>query len=145
MITTNDKWIYIKNGLLSLIDEIAPEQSITIISGDQFPWIDDDLRYIQHLRDENFKKWKITDLVDDYLIYKSLRTLYDKDYNTNLINYFKTSKDFKESKKFWKFYSTFMPVKSDKSGNQSIKCIKYGETLAEDPSSLVCLTKHSMA
>ena len=57
MLTTNDKWNYIKNGLLSLIDEIAPEQNITIISGEQFPWIDDDLRYIQHLRDENFKKW----------------------------------------------------------------------------------------
>ena len=79
-----------------------------------------------------------------YIVFK-LKYSNDKNYNTNLINYFKTSKDFKESKKFWKFYSTFMPVKSDKSGNQSIKCIKYGETLAEDPSSLVCLTKHSMA
>jgi hypothetical protein len=138
MLTTNDKWNYIKNGLLSLIDEIAPEQNITIISGEQFPWIDDDLRYIQHLRDENFKKWKITNLVEDYLMYKNFRTLYDKNYNTNLINYFqtKTPKDFKESKKFWKFYSTFMSVKSDKSGNQSIKCIKYDETLAEDPISI---------
>ncbi len=55
-----------------------------------------------------------------------------------MIKYFKTTtpKDFKNSKKFWKFYSNYMPLKSDKSGKQSINSIKQGSVLAEDPVSI---------
>ena len=55
-----------------------------------------------------------------------------------MIEYFKTTtpKDFKNSKKFWKFYSSYMPLKSDKSGKQLINNIKNGSVLAEDPVSI---------
>ena len=55
-----------------------------------------------------------------------------------MIEYFKTTtpKDFKNSKKFWKFYSSFMPLKSDKSGKQLINTIKHGSVIAEDPISI---------
>ena len=79
--------------------------------------------------------YSATNEKDDYLIYKDLRDIYDKTYNSNMIKYFKTTspKDFKNSKKFWKFHSVYMPLKNDKSGNQDIKIIKHGEITSEDP------------
>jgi hypothetical protein len=133
--SVNDKWIILEEELLILLNKIVPEKKIIIKSLDSFPWIDDDLRYAQFLRDTNYKKWKISNKTDDYLIYKDLRDIYDKTYNSNMIKYFKTTspKDFKNSKKFWKFHSVYMPLKNDKSGNQNIKIIKHGEITADDP------------
>jgi hypothetical protein len=136
--SVNDKWDILEEDLLNILNKIAPEKKIMIKSLDSFPWIDDDLRYIQFLRDSNYKKWKITNTTDDYLIYKDLRLIYDKKYNSNMLEYFKTTcpKDFKNSKKFWQFYSTHMPIKSDKSGKQNFNIIKHGSIVAEDPMSI---------
>ena len=136
--SVNEKWSILESDLLALLNKIAPEKNIVIKSQYSFPWIDDDLKYIQYLRDLNYKKWKLSDKTNDFLIYKDLRSLYDKNYNSNMIEYFKTTtpKDFKNSKKFWKFYSSYMPLKSDKSGKQLINNIKNGSVLAEDPASI---------
>jgi hypothetical protein len=80
----NEKWNILEADLLIILNKIVPEKKITIKSIDSFPWIDDDLRYTQFLRDSNYKKWKISDNQDDYLIYKDLRELYDKTYNSNI-------------------------------------------------------------
>ena len=93
--------------MLAILNKITPEKKIIIKSQDLFSWIDDDLRYVQFLRDSNYKTWKISGKTDDYLIYKNLRLLYEKNYSENMIEYFKNTcpNDFKNSKKFWKFYS----------------------------------------
>ncbi len=88
--SVNDKWIILEEELLILLNKIVPEKKIIIKSLDSFPWIDDDLRYTQFLRDTNYKKWKISNKTDDYLIYKDLRDIYDKTYNSNMIKYFIT-------------------------------------------------------
>jgi hypothetical protein len=136
--TVNEKWELLEEELLTILNKITPEKKIIIKSQDSFPWIDDDLRYLQFLRDSNYKSWKITGKTDDYLIYKDLRLLYDKNYSENMIEYFKNTcpKDFKNSKKFWKFYSVYMPLKNDKSVNQTIKSVKHGDVTAEDPVSI---------
>ena len=87
--SVNEKWSILESDLLALLNKIAPEKNIVIKSQDSFPWIDDDLKYIQYLRDLNYKKWKLTDKTNDFLIYKDLRSLYDKNYNSNMIEYFK--------------------------------------------------------
>jgi len=56
--TFNEKWPILENDLLTLLNKIAPEKKIVIKSQDSFPWIDDDLKYIQYLRDLNYKKLK---------------------------------------------------------------------------------------
>jgi len=136
--TVNEKWELLEEELLTILNKITPEKKIIIKSQDSFPWIDDDLRYLQFLRDSNYKSWKITGKTDDYLNYKDLRLLYDKNYSENMIEYFKNTcpKDFKNSKKFWKFYSVYMPLKNDKSVNQTIKSVKHGDITAEDPVSI---------
>jgi hypothetical protein len=48
--SVNDKWNILEEDLLNILNKIAPEKKITIKSLDSFPWIDDDLRYIQFLR-----------------------------------------------------------------------------------------------
>jgi hypothetical protein len=136
--TVNEKWELLEEELLTILNKITPEKKIIIKSQDSFPWIDDDLRYLQFLRDSNYKSWKITGKTDDYQNYKDLRLLYDKNYSENMIEYFKNTcpKDFKNSKKFWKFYSVYMPLKNDKSVNQTIKSVKHGDITAEDPVSI---------
>ena len=54
----NEKWSILENDLLALLNKIAPEKKIVIQSQDSFPWIDDDLKYFQYLRDLNYKKLK---------------------------------------------------------------------------------------
>jgi len=52
-----------------------------------------------------------------------------------MIEYFKkqTPSDFKNSKKFWQFYSTYIQVKSDKSSNTSINSLKRDDIIADNP------------
>ena len=51
-----------------------------------------------------------------------------------MINYFqdKTINDFKNSKKFWEFYSSYIQIKSDKSFQRNINKITYDSTTAEN-------------
>ena len=133
--TPDSKWNIFQNKIQILLNEIVPEQKITIKNYESFPWVDDDLLFIQHLRDSAFKKSKRSKNINDYSIYKEFRSLYDKSYNQNIIDYFQkqTAKDFKNSKKFWTFYSNQINIKSDKAAQSSIKSITYKEDTANDP------------
>ena len=87
-----------------------PEETIYIKTKDFFPWIDNDLLYIKHLRDSSYKSYKKNDSINDYENYKDFREFFDKIYIENMLEYFKTqtSSDFKNWKKFWQFYSTYI-------------------------------------
>jgi hypothetical protein len=52
-----------------------------------------------------------------------------------MIEYFKSQKsnDFKNSKLFWQFYSTYINVKSDRTLSTSINSIKRGDIVADNP------------
>jgi hypothetical protein len=129
------KWKIFKDKILHLLDKIMPEETIYIKTKDFFPWIDNDLLYIKHLRDSSYKNYKKNDSIDDYENYKDFRALFDKIYFENMIEYFKkqTPSDFKNSKKFWQFYSTYIQVKSDKSSNTSINSLKRDDIIADNP------------
>ncbi len=130
------KWLIFKEKILDLLNKIAPEVTIIIKTKDYFPWIDNDLLYIRHLRDAAYKNYiRNNKSILYYELYKDFRSFYDKKYNTNMIEYFKTqtSSDFKNSKKFWQFYSTYINIKSDKSSETSINSITYGHTKADNP------------
>jgi hypothetical protein len=134
--TTDKKWMIFKDKTIQLIEKIMPNETIYIKMKDFFPWIDNDLLYIKHLRDAAYKRYKKSNnLNNEFEIYKDFRLLYEKNYNENMIEYFKhqTSSDFKNSKKFWQFYSTYINIKSEKSSNNSINSLKRGEIKADNP------------
>jgi len=54
-----------------------------------------------------------------------------KDYFKN-----KSAKDFKNSKLFWRFYSSSIKIKSEKSGQKEINLLKDGESSAADSASI---------
>jgi hypothetical protein len=58
--------------------------------------------------------------------------------NTKMIEYFKnkTAKDFKNSKKFWEFYSSHVKVKSDKSFSSYPSSIVNGNLTANNPADI---------
>jgi hypothetical protein len=58
-----------------------------------------------------------------------------------MLEYFKTqtSSDFKNSKKFWQFYSTYIQVKSDKSSNSSINSLKRDDTIADNSFDIIVI------
>ena len=55
-----------------------------------------------------------------------------------MIEYFKdkTTKDFKNSKKFWEFYSKHVKIKSDKTNNSYPSSISNGNITANNPSDI---------
>jgi hypothetical protein len=64
------KWKIFKDKILNLLDKIMPEETIYIKTKDFFPWIDNDLLYIKHLRDSSYKNYKKNDSINDYENYK---------------------------------------------------------------------------
>jgi hypothetical protein len=59
------KWKIFKDKILHLLNKIMPEETIYIKTKDFFPWIDNDLLYIKHLRDSSYKSYKKNDSEDD--------------------------------------------------------------------------------
>jgi hypothetical protein len=73
-----------KDKTIQLIDKIMPNETIYIKMKDFFPWIDNDLLYIKHLRDAAYKRYKKSNnLNNEFEIYKDFRLLYEKNYNEN--------------------------------------------------------------
>ena len=56
--TIEEKWCYIRDRFLSIVDEIAPLREICVNVSNQFPWYDDDLIIVKHSRDSAYKKFK---------------------------------------------------------------------------------------
>lgn len=132
-VSTNENWLHFKNKILNIIDEVAPVKKIMLRCNDNFPWVDDELLYIKFLRDSSYKKYKKTNDNEHNQSYKEFRDLYYNLYNDKMVLYFrdKSIRDFKNSKKFWEFYSSYIKIKSDKSSQQRINSIKNGPTSAD--------------
>ena len=97
-----------------------PIKTIKVKDKDQFPWEDKQLIDKRKLRDffyfesktEPDKKLK----EENISLYKLHRSEYQTLNRLKIKEYFatKTSKDFKNSKKYWQFYSASIKIKSDK-------------------------------
>ena len=122
-----EKWNFVKNNLLNLIDEIAPIRKLNINMSNQFPWYDEDLICVKHSRDVAYKKFKRSKLDLDNDLYEYYKKQFESLNQEKLINFFenKTGNDFKNAKKFWQFYSPLIKIKSDKNRDQTATTIKF--------------------
>ena len=118
---SNNKWIWIKNILLTIIDSIAPIKKILLKNKRIFPWIDNELNHFKFLRNLSKKQADKSKNDEDIRKKDYYESIYNSLLRTKMINYFKDLKqnDFLNSKKFWEFYSLFTSVKSAKS-NESL-------------------------
>ena len=99
---------------------------IKIKAKEQFPWEDKQLTDKRKLRDffyfESKTESEIKLKEENFSLYKMHRSEYQSLNRSKMKEYFatKTSKDFKNSKKYWQFYSASMKIKSDKSANNNL-------------------------
>ena len=129
---TNDRWLELKNNLLSIIDATAPLAEITINDHEQFEWLDDELREIKYQRDTAYKNFKRSNCDADHNVFVNYRQIYQNTLNKKMIEYFKNKSmnDFKNSKKFWEFYSSHVKIRTDKACNLLPTSINNGNSTA---------------
>jgi len=104
IIGSNNKWIWIKEILLSKIDSIAPEKN-SIKNNRNFPWIDNELSHFKFLRNLSKKQAEKSKADNNIKQKEYYESIYNNLLRTKMINYFKDLKqnDFLNSKKFWEF------------------------------------------
>jgi hypothetical protein len=102
----NDKWLYFKKSILSILDTIAPLKKVTLKPPNKFPWFDLELYRTKKARDTSYATAIKSNLESDWDIYKESRNRFQKLNRLKLLAFFekKGTKDFKNSKKFWEFY-----------------------------------------
>jgi hypothetical protein len=110
-------WTSLKNKTLKIMNDVAPIKIIKIKRVDQFPWRDKELSTVKMLRDFYYYESKKSSefSVKFTELYKEYRTKFQSLNRSKMTDYFKNkgTKDFKNSKKFWKFYSASIKLKSD--------------------------------
>ncbi|RNA02458.1 RNA-directed DNA polymerase from mobile element jockey-like [Brachionus plicatilis] len=134
----DSKWMFLKNEITNILDKVAPLRKITLKNSNQFPWYDEELLKLKHLKDASYKRHNRTCPSEDKDLFEYYNKLF-KSYNEErMIEYFKdkTVNDFKNSKKFWEYYSSKINIKSDKSSSNPISHVKYNGTSTENKNEL---------
>ncbi|RMZ97515.1 RNA-directed DNA polymerase from mobile element jockey-like, partial [Brachionus plicatilis] len=128
------KWTFFKDAILNIVDEIAPIRKISINSGNQFPWYDEDLFKLKHLKNTYYKRFARSRLPDDKQAYEHFNKTFNALNDEKMIEYFKdkSMNDFKSSKKFWEFYSSKISIKSDKSSSNPISHVKFNGKVTDN-------------
>lgn len=106
----------IQTKLLNVVDSIAPIREIKLKKKDQCPWFDSELTNLKHHRDYWFHRKNETKTESDNNQYKFIRSSFQSLNRQKMTQFFfnKGINDFKNNKLFWKFYSSSINIKSDK-------------------------------
>jgi hypothetical protein len=109
---------FFKDVLLKIIDSFAPLTSKRKNKPiDGYPWLDLELLIAKNNRDYSYRLATKSKLGSDWELYKSARKYFNCLNRQKINHYFasKSAKDFKNSKKFWKFYKSLIKLRSDTS------------------------------
>lgn len=105
--------------MLSLFDRHAPTKTVKLKYDHTLPWITDTIRYMTDLRNDAYKKYRLTKSDVDKKTWKDLKSLVQKSINNEKIAYFNhyVNSKIKDSKTFWKNIKTKIlvdPSQNDK-------------------------------
>ena len=128
----NSKLSAFSNVLLDVINLVAPLRSIKIKDReDQTPWVDLELLVLKNKRDIYYKLWteafnRSEGTFEEIALnecFKQHKADYQKMYRNKLTQFLqtKTMSDFKSIKDYWKFHSSHISLKSDKSSSTAHK------------------------
>jgi hypothetical protein len=100
-----------------------------------YPWFDKELYKLKHHKEKCY-----LDFIKDKSSYinqtnfNNAKANYNKLYRQKQIEYFsiKTASDFKESKKFWRFYSRYVKLKSDGKGIENTIALQLNNEISND-------------
>jgi hypothetical protein len=134
IVDLNQKWLKLKEPLLNTINSIAPIKKILLKSNMTFPWIDIELLEARNLRDIMYKSNAKTYSEIDHIYFTQAKAKYNSMLKEKMIAYYsnKTAKDFKNSKKFWKFYSTTIKLRSTNKCQNKSSSISNGNEVFND-------------
>lgn len=111
-----DKWEYLKSTIIEKMNLFCPlKQSKTKLDQNQNPWFDSDLQSLKNRRDYLYHILNTSKSLAHYEEYKVARKEFKALNRQKMKDFFghKSSKDFKNSKKFWNFYKSSIKIKSD--------------------------------
>ena len=125
----NLKWNAFKNTVLNTIDDFAPKRKFILSYSTNFPWFDDELINLKSKRDAAYDSYKQNESENGKDNYEKSRLDFYKLNKIKMIDYFKSKsmRSFKNSKRFWDFYSSIVTVKSKKAsvnGSSNINLIR---------------------
>ena len=134
----NDKWLFLKNIITSELDKVSPLKKKIMKQENKFPWFDLELSKAKSSRDNLYAKFSTTRLDDDWNLYAEARNHFQGLTRSKMISYFefKSPKDFKNSKKFWKLYKNTIKIRSDKSGSDGPTQIMNDSNAVSDPAEI---------
>ena len=120
MSDVNDKWLIFKKWIQSAMSEHSKKTRLKAIKKkDMFPWFDKELLKLRHQK-EQLHCLVIKDKKNEILAtkFKQLKCTYNKLLRAKQIAFFENKKcsDFKNSKKFYEFYKSYVKLKSDSDG-----------------------------
>lgn len=113
----DDIWGFVKDKVLEAIDHYCPLETFKNKSQNQCPWSDEELRISKNYRDYCHTLFSQSKSNHDLLENKEARREFKKLNRLKIKEQFKTqtTKNFKNSKKFWQFYKSSVKLRSDKS------------------------------
>ncbi len=133
----NFKWITLKNHLIEMLDQVAPSMKLNVRKKDKFPWEDKELSDCRSIRDYEHHAMTTEETKESIARFKEARKEFQALNRLKIKSYFakNTMKDFKNSKKFWEFYSASIKIRSDRSANevQALNSLSNGDSLVIDP------------
>ena len=131
----NLRWLSIKSMILNILNEFAPFKRIKPYIRNYCPWMDDELLEIRQYRDNLYRIYLNSKSSNDRNNFIAYRKLFFSLQNAKMIYFFrdKSLSDFKSSKKFWNFYSSYIKIKSDKTCNSLPSLIRNGNISADEP------------
>ena len=133
--TSDDKWLFLKDKILTVLDTLAPLKKVTLKKENKFPWFDLELYRAKHNRDISYSLAIKSKINADWESYKEARRNFHSLNRSKIIGHFEkcNMKDFKNSKKFWEFYRSSVNIRSDNSQTISPNLIVNDENSITDP------------
>ena len=141
----NETWLDLKNLLLQITNESAPIKTINNNQKSRFPWVDKELLIHKKNRDVSYCAYKSNYDPINYAIYKRQRAKYQTLKRNKMIDYFKTKSkinDFKNSKMYWRFYSSSINMKSSLSKKDEQITLLVNDQTIDEPHSIANTFNH---
>ena len=133
-------WLSFKSMILGLLDSISPLEKVLIKEvKNSYVWFDHELKTRSREKEKLLKQAKMSKMDVDWIAFKHARNEFKKLFRIKLKNFFAKheSKDFKNSKKFWNFYSNLMNIKSHNKKNKLPALITNGIKTADTKDRIV--------
>ena len=137
----DDKWLFLKNSILLELDKVCPLKKITMKSETKCPWFDLELTKAKTARDTLYAIFAKSKSDHDRNRYKEARINFQYLNRSKIKQYFekKGINDFKNSRRFWKFYKSSIKLRSDKTGNDAPNLIIQDNEMVSEPMEIASL------